>query len=186
MVKETTSTLQNLKDFKSKLDSGQMSVLVGAGFGKNIDDMFPSWWELLYDMAYFLYGKEIEEAYLSIPVKKRSNKQKYLDDKITDFIEKIGYLDLVTEYIKRKGFQESITTYIEEKTPRLIEDKGKRYITNVIRGKKNEVELTEQMLDLHSTLINLPWNNIYTTNYDEMLELSNDRTNEEKLLLIQN
>ena len=106
-------------------------------------------------------------------------------DKITDFIEKIGYLDLVTEYIKRKGFQESITTYIEEKTPRLIEDKGKRYITNVIRGKKNEVELTEQMLDLHSTLINLPWNNIYTTNYDEMLELSNDRTNEEKLLLIQ-
>ena len=185
MVKETTSTLQNLKDLKSKLDSGQMSVLVGAGFGKNIDDMFPSWWELLYDMAYFLYGKEIEEAYLSIPVKKRSNKQKYLDDKITDFIEKIGYLDLVTEYIKRKGFQESITTYIEEKTPRLIEDKGKRYITNVIRGKKNEVELTEHMLDLHSTLINLPWNNIYTTNYDEMLELSNDRTNEEKLLLIQ-
>lgn len=185
MKKETTSPLQNLKELKSKLDSGQMSVLIGAGFGKNIDNMFPSWWELLFDMAYFLYGKEIEESYLTISVKKRGNKQKYVDDKITDFIEKVGYLDLVTEYIKRKGFQESITTYIEEKTPKVFEDKGKRYISNIVKGKKNKIELTDSMLDLHSTLINLPWNNIYTTNYDEMLELSNDKTNEEKLLSIQ-
>lgn len=185
MKKETTSPLQNLKELKSKLDSGQMSVLIGAGFGKNIDNMFPSWWELLFDMAYFLYGKEIEESYLAISVKKRGDKQKYVDDKITDFIEKVGYLDLVSEYIKRKGFQESITTYIEEKTPKVIEDKGKRYITNIVKGKKNNIELTDSMLDLHSSLINLPWNNIYTTNYDEMLELSNDKTNEEKLLLIQ-
>jgi hypothetical protein len=185
MKNETTSPLQNLKDLKRKLDSGQMSVLVGAGFGKNIDSMFPSWWELLFDMAYFLYGKKIEESYLAISVKKRGDKQKYVDDKITDFIEKVGYLDLVTEYVKRKGFQESITTYIEEKTPRVIEDKGKRYITNIVKGKKNKIELTDSMLDLHSSLINLPWNNIYTTNYDEMLELSNDKTNEEKLLLIQ-
>lgn len=185
MKKEVTSPLQNLKELKRKLDSGQMSVLVGAGFGKNIDDIFPSWWELLFDMAYFLYGKEIEEAYLGIPVKKRGDKQKYVDDKITDFIEKVGYLDLVTDYIKRKGFQEAITTYIEEKTPKIIKDKGKRYITNIIKGKKNMIELTDSMLDLHSSLINLPWNNIYTTNYDEMLELSNDKTNEDKLLLIQ-
>jgi hypothetical protein len=185
MTKETRSPLQNLKELKSKLDSGQMSVLIGAGFGKNIDNMFPSWWELLFDMAYFLYGKEIEESYLTISIKKRGDKQKYVDDKITDFIEKVGYLDLVTEYIKRKGFQESITTYIEEKTPKVFEDKGKRYITNIVKGKKNKIELTDSMLDLHSTLINLPWNNIYTTNYDEMLELSNDKTNEEKLLSIQ-
>lgn len=185
MKKETTSPLQNLKELKSKLDNGQMSVLIGAGFGKNIDNMFPSWWELLFDMAYFLYGMEIEESYLAISVKKRGDKQKYVDDKITDFIEKVGYLDLVTEYIKRKGFQESITTYIEEKTPKVIEDNGKRYITNIVKGKKNNIELTDSMLDLHSSLINLQWNNIYTTNYDEMLELSNDKTNEEKLLLIQ-
>lgn len=185
MKKEITSPLQNLKELKSKLDSGQMSVLIGAGFGKNIDNMFPSWWELLFDMAYFLYGKEIEESYLTISIKKRGDKQKYVDDKVTDFIEKVGYLDLVTEYIKRKGFQESITTYIEEKTPKVFEDKGKRYITNIVKSKKNKIELTDSMLDLHSTLINLPWNNIYTTNYDEMLELSNDKTNEEKLLSIQ-
>jgi len=185
MKKEAKSPLHNLKELKRKLDSGQMSVLVGAGFGKNIDNMFPSWWELLFDMAYFLYGKEIEESYLAIPIKRRVEKQKYVDDKITDFIEKVGYLDLVTEYIKRKGFQESITTYIEEKTPKLIEDKGKKYITNIVKGIKNKIELTDSMLDLHSALINLPWNNIYTTNYDEMLELSNDKTNEEKLLSIQ-
>ena len=181
---KTLSSVQNLKDLKSKLDGGQMSVLVGAGFGKNIDQMFPSWWELLYDMAYFLYGKEIEEIYLNIPIRKRGDKQKFIDEEVTYVIEKVGYLDLVTEYIKRKGFQESITTYIEEKTPRLIEKEGKRYITNLLNGRNNEVELTESMLDLHTSLISLPWNNIYTTNYDEMLELSNDKSNEEKLLLI--
>jgi uncharacterized protein YeeX (DUF496 family) len=152
MKRKTTTPLQNLKELKRKLDSGQMSVLVGAGFGKNIHDMFPSWWELLYDMAYFLNGKEIEESYLSIPVKKRGLKEEYVDNKITDYIEKVGYLDLVTEYIKRKGFQESITTYIEEKTPKVIEDGGKRYIANNIKGKTNKIELTDSMLDLHSSL----------------------------------
>ncbi len=179
------SQLQNLKDLKSKLDGRQMSVLIGAGFGKNIDKMFPSWWELLFDMAYFLYGKEIEEKYNTIALKKRGDKQKYIDDSITIFIEKVGYLDLVTEYINRKGFQESITTYIEEKTPKVFSKNGKRYLTNIVKGKNNEIELTDSMLTLHTSLINLPWNNIYTTNYDEMLELSNDKTNEEKLLSIQ-
>jgi hypothetical protein len=152
MKRKTTTPLQNLKELKRKLDSGQMSGLVGAGFGKNIHDMFPSWWELLYDMAYFLNGKEIEESYLSIPVKKRGLKEEYVDNKITDYIEKVDYLDLVTEYIKRKGFQESITTYIEEKTPKVIEDGGKRYIANNIKGKTNKIELTDSMLDLHSSL----------------------------------
>ncbi|TDW51839.1 SIR2-like protein [Flavobacterium sp. 270] len=175
---------ENLKNLKSKLESKQMSVLVGAGFGKNIHNMFPSWWELLFDMAYFLNGKEIEKAYLNIPVKKRSPKKKFIDDAIGDFIDSVGYLDLVTQYINRKGFQEAISTYIEDKTPKVIEKDSKRYIVNRCQGKNNEVELTDSMLDLHSSLINLPWNNIYTTNYDEMLELSNDKTNEEKLLLI--
>lgn len=190
-MKSSTNTssliIQNLRDLKLKLDSKQMSVLVGAGFSKNVSSIFPSWWELLFDMAYFLYGKEIEEKYSNIPLKKQRDKQTYIDNKISDFIDKIGYLDLVTEYINRKGYQESIATYIEGKTLKVIVDEilNKRYIVNKIKDIENKIELSDSMLDLHNSLINLPWNNIYTTNYDEMLELSNDDSNEKMLLSIE-
>lgn len=44
MKKKITSTLQNLRELKRKLDSEQMSVLVGAGFGKNIVLNFVNNW----------------------------------------------------------------------------------------------------------------------------------------------
>jgi hypothetical protein len=176
--------IENLRQLKSKLQGKQMSVLVGAGFSKNVHHMFPSWWELLFDMAYFLNGKQIEKAYENTSSKKRGNKKQFIDDAITDFIDNVGYLDLVTKYVSRKGFQESIATYIEEKTPIKIDRDGKRFLVNRLRGKDNEAELLDSMLDLHSSLINLPWNNIFTTNYDEMLELANDTTSEEKLFSI--
>lgn len=40
MIKETTSILQNLKDHKSELDSGQMPVLVRTGFDKKFTTCF--------------------------------------------------------------------------------------------------------------------------------------------------
>jgi len=184
MNSTSSFAIENLRQLKAKLQSKQMSVLVGAGFSKNVHNMFPSWWELLYDMAYFLNGKEIEKAYENTSVKKRGAKKKFIDDAITDYIDNVGYLDLVTKYVNRKGFQESIANYIEEKTPKKIEKDGKRFLVNELRGNVNEVELLDSMLDLHVSLINLPWNNIFTTNYDEMLELANDTTNEEKLLSI--
>jgi len=172
------NSIEQLKVLKEKLNSQKMSVLVGAGFSKNVSRVFPSWWELLYDMAYFLYQNEVEEAYEAAISRlkrgKKIEKKNFVDFKIEHIINTVGYLDIVSEYIKRKGYQEAIAAYIEEKTPKVIQVGDKVYLVNKLFGVDNKVELTADMLSQHKTLLQLPWNNIYTTNYDEMLELAND------------
>lgn len=181
MKQLTNIHIEKLKELKQKLDSKQMSVLIGAGFSMNVSEIFPSWSDLLYDMVYFLYGREIEEAYSNTPVKRRGKKEEFQQEKIKNYINTIGYLNIVSEYIKRKGFPEAIATYIEEKTPKIAKEGNKKYLVNSIKGKNNKEELNDSMLDLHRLLINLPWNNIYTTNYDEMLELAIDGNDENNL-----
>jgi hypothetical protein len=44
--------IESLKSLKAKLNGQNMSVLVGSGFSKNASPLFPSWFELLFDMAY--------------------------------------------------------------------------------------------------------------------------------------
>ena len=73
-MKHTNIHIDKLKELKQKLESKQMSALIGAGFSMNVSEIFPSWSDLLYDMVYFLYGREIEEAYSKISVKKRGKK----------------------------------------------------------------------------------------------------------------
>jgi len=180
MQLEENSQVNQLRNLKIKLGSREMSTLIGAGFSKNVSDFFPTWWELLYDIVVFLYGSDIEEDF-----EKLKNpmiiKAEYFDSKIESYINKIGYLEIVSLYIKQKGYREAITTYIEQKTPKVQFDGNKRYLVKNISGKTNKIELTDELLSLHKTLINLPWNNIYTTNYDEMLEVASDLSTEESL-----
>ena len=99
------STTEILKELRRKLHSHHMSALIGAGFSKNVDsDLFPSWSQLIYDMAYFLEGKAIETNFSLLPTSLQSDKDEYLKNEITSFIEKIGYLELVSLFQKRKGF----------------------------------------------------------------------------------
>ncbi len=183
------STTEILKELRRKLHSHHMSALIGAGFSKNVDsDLFPSWSQLIYDMAYFLEGKAIETNFSLLPTSLQSDKDEYLKNEITSFIEKIGYLELVSLFQKRKGFQESVAHYIEERTPYIkTNEDGKRFLYRRIDKGKNDVELTDEKLTLHQLLINLSWNNIYTTNYDKLLEASNDDTSRITLnILLQN
>ena len=172
-----TKDIEQLKNLKTKIDNKEMSVLVGAGFSKNVSEIFPSWWQLLFDMTYFLFETEIDEA-LSVVKKPKStfNREEFINAKISNYIAKIGYLDIVSEFIKRKGYREAITSYIEEKTPRITKSGNNYYLENKIGNKKNRVKIKEEMLTQHKLLLELPWNNIYTTNYDELLEHSNDST----------
>ncbi|MGN6647838.1 MAG: SIR2 family protein, partial [Cytophaga sp.] len=177
----TDSNINQLKALKQKLSNQEMSVLIGAGFSKNISDIFPSWWQLLFDLTYFLFKDDIEQSYIGLPSKNRKNKSDYINQRVDHYIKKLGFLEIASEYIKRKGFVESITTYIEEKTPRLIQENDKYFLTNILDQKKNKVELTAAMLSQHRALIRLPWNNIYTTNYDEMLEFANKTNSEQSI-----
>ncbi len=164
--------IHQLKEFKRKLESKQMSVLVGAGFSKNTHSIFPLWGDLLYDMVIFLQGINFEEEYEAIPKRKRIRKEDFINEKVSKYINDIGYVDIVSDYLKRKGMHEAIAAYIEEKTPKRVDENGKEYLINNLKGKKNKVQFKDIMLDVHRQLIDLPWNNIYTTNYDEMLELA--------------
>lgn len=173
--------IDQIKDIKLKLQNREMSVLIGAGFSKNVSNIFPTWWELLYDIAFFLFGQEIEEEYIKIKKTHHIKKQNYIDDKINYYINKVGYLELVSMYIKQKGYRESITTYIEEKTPKIQIENNEKYLINKINGKINRERLTDEMLSLHKLLLNIPWNNIYTTNYDKMLEEARNKYDNEYL-----
>jgi len=180
--------INQLKKLKAKLESREMSTLIGAGFSKNIDDLFPTWWGLIYDMVFFLFGAEIEEDFVKL--KKGSiSKEEYFNSKIEYYITKVGYLELASMYIKQKGYREAITTYIEERTPKLYVDNNndnKRYLSKNVNGKVEKIELTDEKLILHKAFINLPWNNIYTTNYDEMLEVASDLSTEKSLISLKN
>jgi hypothetical protein len=105
---------KHLKDLRNKLAREQMSLLVGAGFSKNVHHSFLSWDELLFDLANEIYADEIKNAYQQIT--KTSSKPKltlkaFSKQKCKEITARIGYLEVVSEYIRRKGFPESIATY---------------------------------------------------------------------------
>ncbi|QZE15438.1 SIR2 family protein [Halosquirtibacter laminarini] len=164
--------LQSLDSLKSELAKSNMSLLVGAGFSKNVDPkLFLNWNELLYDMVYELFEDEILKDY---------NRNKYLFQDIKhvpkDFMieralhyqKKIGLLELGSLYILKKGYREAITDYIEKRVPYVFQNEDDN-LTYHINGKEKELN---NDLSLHKELLTLPWNNIYTTNYDNLLEAS--------------
>ncbi|NOQ23809.1 MAG: hypothetical protein GQ564_00465 [Bacteroidales bacterium] len=172
-----TNGIKQLQELKSKLGNQKMSVLVGAGFSRNVDNIFPDWKGLLFDMTYYLFENEIEEKFQQKCQNSnvRQNRNQFIEDKVEYYIRSKGYLEIVSLFIKSKGYREAVTAYIEEKTPRIVEDEGKRFLTNKLKGKINKIELKDSMLLLHRKLVNIPWNNIYTTNYDEMLDIVVDK-----------
>jgi len=181
---EEITQITKIREIREKLELRNLSVLIGAGFSKNVSNMFPNWSSLLYDLVKELYEPEINDSYntylASLNKKTKSvSKMEFRNFKITEIINKIGYLDVVSEYIKRKGYREAITTYIEEKTPHIIYKDGKLFLQNKL---KSEL-LTTEMLFQHKLLLQLPWNNVYTTNYDKLLENCVDWELNEKLEL---
>lgn len=174
MLNEGKEIINQINNLKRDLKKQKLSVLVGAGFSKNVSNIFPSWWELLYDMICELYESEIE-AEISKKFRTKKNREKikevedYKHSIITGIISKVGYLEIVSEYIRRKTYKECVATYIEERIPEVIVNHDKKHLRFHKDGLT--IDLTEDMMSLHNKLIQLPWNNIYTTNYDELLDV---------------
>ncbi len=164
---------ESLQKLKSKLNAQSMSILIGSGFSKNVSSLFPSWVELLFDMAKEMFETKIKDEYEILKSIKKSKVEPYtifLKRKIINEINSIGYLEIVSLFIKQKGYREIVETYIEGKTPHIVNN-GKKIILEYVKDKKNRrLTLTKDDLLLHTKLIELPWNNIYTTNYDLLLE----------------
>lgn len=169
-----------LETLKKKLDDQALSVLVGAGFSKNFDaNIFPNWWELIFDMVRDGLETEMEDRYKQLFPKKKSSGPEYelfLKKRIEKYIDNVGPLEAVSEFIRRKGYRESVDVRIEEKTPYIEVKNGTRHINYSQGGKRVSRPVTSDELKIHQKLVSLPWNNIYTTNYDNLLEESVDIT----------
>jgi len=184
MAKEN-QLIEFLKRMKAKLKSQEMSVMVGAGFSKNVNnDLYPSWWQLLADMVLHMHGKKFEAEYKQIrPVSKRPNRKKFLENKINVYIDETGPLKVASKYMDSHGFRESIDTYIELRTPYIVSKENKKYLRHFVGENIEDLLLSDDDLSAHRKLVNLPWNNIYTTNYDNLLEKCIDENVEKEISL---
>ena len=169
------TSLKNLKSLRTKLHSGKMSILVGSGFSKNASEKFPNWTELLQDLVIELYPREFEPIF---SIKSKTKREFQTREKVNLLISEVGYLDLVSKYIEKKGFEESICTYIEDNVPLLERNENQ---TLYIEHKGEREALDETSLEIHRNLVNLKWNNIYTTNYDQLLDFCADEHANTKL-----
>ncbi len=149
------TTKEAIKEIRKHLSNSQLSVIVGAGFSKNASESFLSWKELLRDMIVEMY---VDDA-------KRSDYE--IDQLVDDIVAQKGYLAIASEYVKRYGYHEAIDHYIEQKIP-TVKKHGDSY-TLSLDGK----EFSEPVdMSLHQLLVKLNWNNIYTFNYDNLLDIA--------------
>jgi regulator of replication initiation timing len=170
------NTTEHLVVLRDRLRSRTMSVLVGAGFSKNVsNDLFPNWNQLLRKLVISFKGANILKQYRSLKTDytiqaEDPNFEKFLDLEVSTYIEANGYLNVVSDYIRYTGIRESIDSFIEENTPIAIRLDDTDCLRCYQHGQLQLVNLASNSLDLHRKLINFPWNNVYTTNYDNLLE----------------
>jgi hypothetical protein len=156
-----------LEELREAYENEQVSALVGSGFSKNASKVFPLWSDLLADIIAELYNDDLEcliNKYVAIGVSDCEAKEKA----IRAVIDRVGSLEIVSEYIRRKGFgHESIDCYIESHVPSIYDKDGHLYIEDYC--------LTDDDLIAHKLFLECKkWNNIYTTNYDQLLEKTRD------------
>lgn len=165
------SIIHQLDILKEKYRERSVSLLVGAGFSKNACESFPSWTELLYDMAEEMYSTTISRDYdlyrQSHPTYRGSLKS-FKKKAIPSLIANVGYLPMVSEYVKRKGFREAIEYYIEERIP-FIDEKSDTF---KFTGKNAGISypIIKKNFITHDKVFEGAWEQIYTTNYDHLLE----------------
>lgn len=168
-----------LEALQQKLKNRNVSVLVGAGFSKNVHNtLFPSWWQLLEKMVIKMNGRSYALDYERQTGKKANKPSRkyinYLTDQVNQYIEQTGYLQVVSNYIQKMGYRETVDIYIEENTPVAIREEGNIFLKYTEDGETKKAPISEADLEMHTKLIKLPWNNIYTTNYDNLLEFCID------------
>lgn len=168
-----------LVELKECYDNGQVSALVGAGFSKNVSNLFLSWEELLHDMISNLYEIEINKNYDNyiLQNKGKRTKLKKEEEIRNEYIQEIYHnsdsLEIVSKYIKKNEFRECVECYIEDRIPYVVINKEGKIVLK--KGGKECEEISESNFSAHKELLLLKrLKNIYTTNYENLLEFSVD------------
>jgi hypothetical protein len=176
-MNQETPYIKYLKNMKAKLQAQEMSVMIGAGFSKNVDNnLYPTWWGLLRDMVTLMHGRKFQTDYEQIrPPSKRPVIKDFMNEQCDRYINEVGPLNVASKYMELRGYRESVDAYIEFRTPYIVNRDGEKFLKHYVDEVAEEKPLSDSDLSAHRRLVNLPWNNIYTTNYDNLLEESIDQ-----------
>lgn len=168
--------LTTLEQLRKDYEQGIMSAFIGAGFSLNVSDQYLTWTGLLYDMVFRKHEDEIEKAYeeyKSSSQEEKKNKEEYFFDYVSKIINETGALSIASQYVSEHDkMHEAIDEYIEEHIPFAKRDNDKIYLH---RKGGETVSCDLSRLKLHRLLLQcLGFRNYFTTNYDNLLEMSID------------
>ncbi len=169
--------LTALELLRQDYKQGIMSALVGAGFSLNVSKHFLTWNGLLYDMVFEKYESHIKKAYEE-HIKENNtigskSKRDFYFDKVSELIKEIGALPLASQYVhEHENMHESIDAYIEDHIPYAkISEEG----IHLYKKDKEIDKCDVDCLKLHQLLLQcVGFRNYFTTNYDNLLEISID------------
>lgn len=172
---ELTALEQLRQDYKQ----GIMSALVGAGFSLNVSNHYLTWNGLLYDMVFEKHESQIKNAYEEYIKKNqtiigRKSQKDFYFDKVSELINEKGALPLASQYVhEHNNMHESIDAYIEEHIPYAKIGNDGVYLFK----KDKEIDKCDvDCLKLHQLLLQcVGFHNYFTTNYDNLLEVSIDK-----------
>lgn len=182
-------SIQNvIEEMKERISSNQMSLLVGSGASCCACDLYQSWVGLVSDMVAFLYPDELERKGIEVKqvdgyychynlTRIEDPKDKdYVYDTIKAIVNREGVLEIPSLFAKRMGVRESIEAYIESHTPRIDV-----FANNIsLFGKSSSID-KERNLNFLSTMVNVGWNAIFTTNYDDLLKYASSDVGKKSL-----
>ena len=167
-----------LVEIKENYNKRLISALVGAGFSKNVSDLFLGWGDLLHDMVGELYAIDIKKGFDNYINQNRhkdyvlKTKEEFDNEYINDILQKEDLLEIVSNYIRKKGVRESVEVYIENKIPYATYDDK---LIHLFINNKEIAAIEPQKLSAHMELMRAnKLQNIYTTNYDNLLEISRE------------
>lgn len=169
--------LQIFEQLKRKYDAEMVSALVGAGFTRNVYAKALSWSGLLVDLVGEAYKDELQDMYQQYVHQRFGVDVEPYDKLKGGFIDKIisrdGYLNVVSKYIEYKGFREAIDYYIETHNPYFYKRSDGTY---AVKGDEETV-LTDKDFTIHQRFLYGKWQYIFTTNFDNALEFTNEQFN---------
>ena len=179
---EANNNIGNLKELKKDYDNGLVSALIGAGFSKNVSSLYLDWTSLLEDLVDDIFKLEINQYignYFHCNVEKyhEDEKKQIKKEFVDNLLSKYGYLGIVSKYVDQKGYREVLENYIEERTP-YVKRNDDGTVSLYIKDKKKS-NIIESDFSAHKQLLRCDkFKNIYTTNYDNLLEFTSDNFSE--------
>ena len=177
-----------IEKIKERISSNQMSLLVGSGVSCCACDFYQNWVGLVSDMVAFLYKEELERKgievkqvdgyYCHYTIVRTENPAdtKYVYDTIKSIVNREGVLDIPSLFAKCMGMRESIEAYIESHTPRIDVPSN----TLSLFGESRPIDKEKDLYFL-TTMINVGWNAIFTTNYDDLLKYASSDVGKKSL-----